>query len=133
MTVGGDGTMLEDGDGWATWQVTAEPSMFELADLSWSDLVAGAPPVEVEARMFQNSAEYSSDRGTIRLATDVEFTGPIPIFTELEAGLPAGGELTGNDLRVTIDTGTEELTGSMLVELSAQGIRVRESSRVRPI
>lgn len=124
LTVGSDGALVSEEDGYGTWRVTVDPEAFEIPDLSWSDLSAGNAPIEVEARAFEDAAEYTADRGTVRLATDVNFTGEIPIFTELERGLPDGGVLTGNDLRVTIDTGTGELTGSLFVELIASGFGI---------
>lgn len=116
-----DGSMVEEHDGYATWRVTLEPEKVEIPDVSWTDLAPSRAPVQLEIRAFERSSEYTAYRGTVRLGTDVEFSGPLPIFEQLQAGLPSNGELRGNDLRVQINTGTGELTGSMLVELYGSG------------
>jgi hypothetical protein len=126
ITLADDGIVIEEGDGFATWRVSLDPGELQIPDVAWSDLEPTAAPVDIEVRAFQDTSEYTAYLGSVRLATDVEFTGPLPIFTELEAGLPANGRLEGNDLRVQINTGTGELTGSMLVELYGSGIQVGE-------
>ena len=119
-----NGSAVEEKDGFATWRVTLDPESVEIPDVAWTDLAAGRPPVELEIRAYESSSQYTAYEGTVRLGTDVEFSGPLPVFEELEAGLPGNGELRGNDLRVQINTGTGELTGSMLVELYGSGILV---------
>ncbi len=127
ITLADDGAVVEeDDDGYATWRVTLDQGELEIPDITWSDLDPSRAPIEIEVRAFQQSSEYTAYTGTLRLGTDVEFTGPLPIFTELDNGLPPNGSLEGNDLRVTINTGTGELTGSMLVEMYGSGLRVGE-------
>src|SRR5690606_14682716 len=87
-------------------------------------LDASRAPVDIEIRAFERASEYTASEGAVRLGTDVEFSGPLPIVDELEAGLPSNGEVKGNDLRVQLDTGTGHLHGPMLVEMYGSGILV---------
>lgn len=124
IKLGRDGSVLEQKDGFATWQVTLDADAVEIPDLAWTDLSPTRAPVELEIRAFQNAGEYTAYKGSVRLGTDVEFTGSLPIFDQLEAGMPSNGALEGNDLRVMINTGTGELTGTMTVTMIASGLTV---------
>lgn len=119
-----DGTVIEQNNGYATWQVTLRPESVQIPDVTWADLSPERAPIELEIRAFENASEYTAHRGTVRLGTDIEFSGPLPIFEELAAGLPADGDVRGNDLRVHINTATGELTGTMMVEMWGYGRRL---------
>jgi len=126
ITLPDHGTIIEEKEGYATWQVTLNPDQVSIPDLSWSDLSPTRAPVELEIRAFQNQSEYTAYRGTVRLGTDVEFSGEIPIYRELENGMPPNGRIEGNDLRVMINTASGELSGSMKVVMYASDLRVGE-------
>jgi hypothetical protein len=119
-----NGSAVAEKDGYATWQVTLDPETVGIPDVAWTDLEASRAPVELEIRAYESPSEYTAYRGTVRLGTDVEFSGPLPVFEELERELAGIGEVSGNDLRVQINTATGELTGSMLVGMSGSGLLV---------
>ena len=119
-----NGSAVAEKDGYATWQVTLDPETVEIPDVAWTDLEASRAPVELEIRAYESRSEYTAYRGTVRLGTDVEFSGPLPVFEELARELAGIGEVRGNDLRVKINTGTGELTGSMLIEMYGSGLLV---------
>ncbi len=119
-----NGSAVEPRDGYATWRVTLDPGSVEIPDLAWSDLDPSRAPVEIEVRAFESSSEYTAYEGSVRLGTEVEFSGPLPFLDEIRPALAPDGEVDGNDLRVEIDTGSGELTGSLLAEISGSAGRV---------
>jgi hypothetical protein len=120
-----DGSVLQAGNGYASWIVTLKPDSVKIPDVKWSDLLPSATPIDLEVRAFETKSEYTADLGSIRLGTTVIASGPIPIFTELETVIAsAGGEVTGNDLRVEFETQGGPATGELHVAMIGQGIEV---------
>lgn len=114
-----DGQIEESGDGFATWRVVLPPDSIEVPDIQFADLDPSAPPIDLEVRAFEQSSEYTAALGTVRLGTDIEFAGPIPIYEQL---LDAFGEGEGNDLRVKLNSAGGPVTGSMRLIVAAGGV-----------
>lgn len=116
-----DGRILEQGSEWAKWEVEVPERAIALADSSAAQYGANGTPIEIEVRASLDDAEYTADVGSVTLGARLASNGPLPIFEQLEAGMPSNGELRGNDLEIIFDTITGEATGSMRVELAASG------------
>jgi|GEM_PF-4551048 len=122
-----DGTIIEQGDGYATWRVDVNENAITVPALSLSDLASDRPPTLIEVRAFETEDEFTAVRGEIRFGADVVANGTLPIFDTLEAGMPAaGGQLVGNDLEVAFNTGGGVLTGRLEVEAFGQGLLIGE-------
>lgn len=112
----------EDGDAeWSTWRVTVPEGAIELPDTTAADFAPGATPIDLEVRAFEDASEYTADGGKVTLGARLASNGPLPIFGELAAGMPAGGDVTGNDLEIEFDTAGGEVEGHMRVEMVGYG------------
>ena len=121
-----DGTEVASGADWGTWRVQVRPGLFEIPDTTPADFAIGAAAKPLEVRAYVTEAEYTADRGNVTLGALLASNGPLPIFTELANGMPANGEVRGNDLRIEFDTAGGDVEGQMLVEMVASGIPVGE-------
>ena len=117
-----DGTIIDEQDDWATWRVVVNPSQIEIPDTTAADFTPTATAKPLEVRAFINPAEYTADRGNVRLGTLLASNGPLPIFTELAAGLPPNATVSGNDLRIEFDTDSGAATGFVRVDITAAGL-----------
>jgi len=117
-----NGAITDEGDDWATWRVTVNPSTIEIPDTTTADYAVGATPKPLEVRAFVDSAEYTADLGNVRLGALFASNGPLPIFTELAAGMPPNGTVTGNDLRIEFDSAGGPATGFFRVDMAASGL-----------
>lgn len=122
-----DGKVVAEGEDWATWRVVVDQDAVQLPDRRYADLESGAKMVELEVRVSGSSAsEYTAHGGPVRLATDLVFAGPVPIFEELADGLPPNGQLEGNELRLTLNSGGGPVTGELHTTMSASGVPLGE-------
>ena len=120
-----DGSVTDSGKGYSTWLVTLKPDSVKIPDVGWAELKATAPPIDIEVRAYESEAGYTAELGSIRLGTEVVASGPIPIFEQLASTIgSAGGEVTGNDLRITFNTQGGEATGELHVAMIGQGIQI---------
>ena len=124
ITLDTNGTIVDEGDDWATWQVTVIPSTIEIPDTTTADYAAGAVPTPLEVRAFVDGSEYTADLGNVRLGTQLASNGPLPIFTELAAVLGSSATVTGNDLRIEFDSAGGPATGFFRVDMVASGLDV---------
>ncbi len=98
------------------------PSLIEIPDTTAADFAPGAAAKPLEVRAFIDSSEYTADSGDVRLGTLLASNGPLPIFTELAAGMPPNGTVSGNDLRIEFDTAGGPATGFFRVDMTASGL-----------
>ena len=122
ITLDANGTITDEGDDWATWRVTVDPATIEIPDTTTADYAVGATPRALEVRAFTDSAEYTADFGNVRLGALFASNGPLPIFTELAAGMPPNATVTGNDLRIEFDSAGGPATGFFRVDIVASGL-----------
>ena len=118
-----DGAIVQSGDEWDTWRITVKPDAIEFGPTTGADFAPGAS-FELEVRAFAQQDEYTADIGTVRLNTDLASTGPLPIFEELERGLPVGGYVEGNELLVEFETKGGPVTGDLEVTFGRVGIEI---------
>lgn len=118
-----DGTIIEQGEGFADWRVAVPTNAVSLPPMDLADLGISQTPRDVEVRAYQDAAEFTATLGSLRFGTELTARGPIPIFEELATGaLAVGGELVGNELVVTFNSNGGDVTGDFRADLSGQGI-----------
>lgn len=114
------GTKIRQGRDWDTWRLTVPDGAITYQPTTAADFEAGSW-FQLEVRAFEDSDEYTAHGGSIRFAADLESTGPLAIFTELERAMAGVAEVEGNDLRITFTTEGGPVAGHMLVTLDAAG------------
>lgn len=112
-----DGSIVSSGADWDTWRVTVKPDAIQIPPTVAADYAPGATK-KLEVRAFEQSNVYTADAGDVLLGAKLASIGPIPIFEELAAGMPAGGSVEGNELRIEFDTAGGPVTGAMRVSMN---------------
>lgn len=116
-----------DEDGWSDWR-TVEQDVQLPFDLTRADVDPRSPrPHTWEVRVSDDGfTTYSATKADpVYFSAMLEAKGPLPTWTALGNGLPAGGELAGNELTIRFDTEGEDLVdGDFRAELKAAGVAV---------
>lgn len=112
-----DGSIVASGADWDTWRVTVRPDAIQIPATVAADYAPGATK-QLEVRAYERSSRYTADAGEVLLGTKLASIGPLPIFEELAAGMPAEGSVEGNELRIEFDTAGGPVTGAMRVSMN---------------
>ena len=126
INVLGNSSRIGGGNGYGHYLVTVEN-----VDLGVDIPRSAVDPSDLqdyrlEARVSSDGfTEYSAhEADPVHFGAEFIARGPLPVFTELADGMPAGGALEGNELVVSFDTTDPEVEGEFSAVMSGQGIEI---------